>query len=1053
MKGAIQRLETIDDFATLLERAKLGMDAHDMADALWLAQFIQPIAQTDDTDQRASEEDNSTPTVIERVVDTTQDTAIPIASPAPANQSSGSTSGDAPPEGIPIQIPAAPALRSRRDLAKALRPLMRKLPSRIAQVFDAEATTEQIAEQGLWSAVMVPAPERWFDLEIVIEQSRSTPIWQDTLAELKLLAEQQGAFRRVGTWQVQFQDSHPSLHPKWRYTDSYRRSCHHKTLIDPAGRRLIWLVTDCTSALWRQPEIYRWLGDWGKHSPVAIVQLLPGRLWQRTALGDGVPVQLSAFAPGVPNQQLKATEVLPFSEVASHELLQQLPLQKFQQVPIATVPVVSLEAYPLQQWAKVIAGNGDEYTPGFVFNQGTLQSRQRRKQTAVNQPSLSHKERVQRFCKVASPLAVKLAGLMAAAPVSPPIIQLIQQTLLPESQQVHVAEVYMSGLLKSLTSTGANLPPHQIQYDFLSNEVRDCLTDITPITKTEAVLDAVSRYISERLGLQAKTYEALLLLNLEGRPTAEQVVVPFAQIAKRALRRLGGDYAVLAAHIDSPDRPRPTPNPAAPRSPFPPLQTFEFEYPLISFEAVAEAETSLDDEFDLDLRTFEYQTISVDEAGQIIEQIRGTAPYFTELLTAQTPSTSKRAKVFVSYSHQDEVLRDELAKHLALLERQGVLEIWHDRLIEPGEEEVSQISDYLNQADLILLLVSADFIASSYAYSVEMHQALERHEAGEANVIPIILRSVDWLGTPFGKLQALPRDGKPVITWEDRDEAFMNIVRGIRRAAERVQRAQEAIDFEVPLDMVAIPNGTFLMGSPEDEIGHSSSESPQHEVTVPAFFMGKYPVTQAQWRAVAELDAVEQELDLDPARYKGDDHPVERVSWHDAMEFCARLSRLTRRDYRLPTEAEWEYACRAETATPFAFGETLTGELANYATSRTFAAEPKALETKAQQRRGTTPVGTFPPNAFGLYDMHGHVWEWCMDHWHKNYEGNPPTNGSAWLFSDEGEERDLARVLRGGSWYHAPRLCRSACRNYYNPDERHSYNGFRVVCSAASGSS
>ncbi|MEL7314439.1 MAG: SAV_2336 N-terminal domain-related protein, partial [Cyanobacteria bacterium J06559_3] len=982
MKGVIQQLETIDDFATLLERAKLGLDADDMADALWLAQFIQPIAQTNATNRQATDEDNSNPTVIERVVDTTQDTAIPIASPAPATQPADSTSDDAPPEGIPIQIPAAPALRSRRDLAKALRPLMRKLPSRMAQVFDAEATTEQIAEQGLWSAVMVPAPERWFDLEIVIEQSRSTPIWQDTLAELKLLAERQGAFRRVGTWQVQCQNGYLSLHPTWRYVKSHYRSCHHKTLIDPAGRRLIWLVTDCTSALWHQREIYQWLGDWGKHSPVAIVQLLPGRLWPRTALGDGVPIQLSAFAPGVPNQQLKVTEVLPFSEVASHELLQQLPLQKFQQVPIATVPVVSLEAYPLQQWAKVIAGNGDEYTPGFAFNHGTIQARQRRKQTVVNQPNLSDKERVQRFCKVASPLAVKLAGLMAAAPVSPPIIQLIQQTLLPESQQVHVAEVYMSGLLKSLTSTGANLPPHQIQYDFLSNEVRDCLTDITPIAKTEAVLDAVSRYISERLGLQAKTYEALLLLNLEGRPTAEQVVVPFARIAKRALRRLGGDYAVLATRIDSPARPRPTPNPAAPRSPFPPLQTFEFEYPVVTFEAVPEEDeveaAAINDEFDADLQTFEFETVTVNAEGAVVEQIRGTARYFIEVIGGgdRAPS-SQLLSVFIVYSHRDEFLKAALISHISVLKREGLITSWVDAEIEAGAEWDFDMRDQLERADVVLLLVSSRFLKSEFPYSRDLARSMERQNEYQARVIPIILSPCDWQNTPFARLQVLPRDGRPITLWDNQDEAFLNVAQGIRRTVESVRQQRDA----VRLEMAAIPGGTFLMGSPENEPGrYQDEEGPQHEVAVPAFFMSRHPITQAQWQAVVALEQVGRELDPDPSEFKGNERPVEQVSWDDAMEFCARLSRLTGREYRLPTEAEWEYACRANTTTPFTFGETLTDKLANYDATTVFADEPKG-----EYRQATTIVGIFPVNAFGLHDMHGNVWEWCLDHWQGNY--------------------------------------------------------------------
>ena len=159
------------------------------------------------------------------------------------------------------------------------------------------------------------------------------------------------------------------------------------------------------------------------------------------------------------------------------------------------------------------------------------------------------------------------------------------------------------------------------------------------------------------------------------------------------------------------------------------------------------------------------------------------------------------------------------------------------------------------------------------------------------------------------------------------------------------------------------------------------------------------------------------------------------MSWHDAVEFCARLSKLRGREYRLPSEAEWEYACRAGKRTPFYFGETITGELANYNASYTYADEPKG-----QYRVETTPVGQFPPNAFGLYDMHGNVWEWCADTWHDNYEG-APSDGSAWLGSDNDYQ-----VLRGGSWNDIPNSCRSARRLRYGRGYNYQDRGFRVVC-------
>ena len=270
----------------------------------------------------------------------------------------------------------------------------------------------------------------------------------------------------------------------------------------------------------------------------------------------------------------------------------------------------------------------------------------------------------------------------------------------------------------------------------------------------------------------------------------------------------------------------------------------------------------------------------------------------------------------------------------------------------------------------------------------------------------------------------------------------------LKRQAARNQCYDEALGEGVlPLRMMQIPVGTFLMGSPKDELERQESEGPQIEVTLSRFFMGKYPITQAQWRAVAALPQVERELKGDPSRFKGDLRPVESVSWYDAVEFCDRLTILTNRQYRLPTEAEWEYACRAGTTTPFHFGKTITTELANYRGtdneeykwSGSYGDGPKG-----EHREETTPVNQFEgANAFGLCDMHGNVWEWCQDHWHSSYKG-APTDGSAWIEGGSSERR----ILRGGSWDFNPWDCRSASRNGNEPGNADYYFGFRVVCSA-----
>ncbi len=275
----------------------------------------------------------------------------------------------------------------------------------------------------------------------------------------------------------------------------------------------------------------------------------------------------------------------------------------------------------------------------------------------------------------------------------------------------------------------------------------------------------------------------------------------------------------------------------------------------------------------------------------------------------------------------------------------------------------------------------------------------------------------------------------------------------ISRTQGQVEVKTENMGNGVSLEMVKIPGGRFLMGSPDTEAERQDREGPQHYVDVPEFLMGKYVVTQGQWKAIASRTDLKVQLDLktEPSYFKGPDkdidrwnRPVEQVNWFEAVEFCERLSKLTGRNYRLPSEAEWEYACRAGTTTPFHFGETINTELANYRGtdnkernwSGSYGDGPKG-----EYREQTTPVGQFPANAFGLYDMHGNVWEWCADEWHDSYAG-APTDGSIWLNGNKDKS-----PLRGGSWASIPNYCRSAIRIHYVRRDVHDTSlGFRVVC-------
>jgi len=297
------------------------------------------------------------------------------------------------------------------------------------------------------------------------------------------------------------------------------------------------------------------------------------------------------------------------------------------------------------------------------------------------------------------------------------------------------------------------------------------------------------------------------------------------------------------------------------------------------------------------------------------------------------------------------------------------------------------------------------------------------------------------------------RLGEPlqILRWRSRSQAFVEQIDGLE------------------LTMLMIPAGSFLMGSPEGEEGRSNDEGPQHRVEIGEFLMGQTPITQAQWRVVAGWQPPDGEswgrkLELNPSCFQvgykrksdkfglfngeanTDQRPVEQVSWEDAIEFCKRLRKRTGQNYSLPSEAQWEYACRAGSATPFHFWETISPELANYKGILTYGDGPTG-----EHRVQTTPVGRFLANAWGLQDMHGNVWEWCLDQWHPSYEG-APKDGGAWEDADtkrsdvNKDDKSARRLLRGGSWLNSPGNCRSACRDHRRPGGVSNSVGLRVVC-------
>ena len=434
--------------------------------------------------------------------------------------------------------------------------------------------------------------------------------------------------------------------------------------------------------------------------------------------------------------------------------------------------------------------------------------------------------------------------------------------------------------------------------------------------------------------------------------------------------------------------------------------------------------------------------------------------------------------VFLCHNSQDKPAVIEIANQLKANNINPWLDKWH---LRPGSSWQDSLEDQINE-----IRAAAVFVGNSGLGPWQMQEIkaflrafVNRKcpvipvllpNAPQEPQLPVFLQGLMWVDfrqrdpEPLGQLiwgiTGIKPDLSPLILKKPPEEeknkssyqlkTFPFQTAQINNNGTKINRISKTANYfgedlgnGVILEMVSIPGGTFKMGSPENEEGYHSSESPQHEVTVPPFFMGKYPVTQQQWRVVAALEKVNIDLKSDPSYFKADGStsltnnlPVECVSWNDAQEFCARLSRMANKTYRLPTEAEWEYACRGGTTTPFYCGETISTDLANYDGNYTYG-----QGQKGEYREKTTEVGKFPANPFGLYNMCGNVWEWCEDGWHENYI-NAPTDGSAWT-----SPSTEYMLLRGGSWDNHAGRCRAANRHGYSRDIRNYYFGFRVVSS------
>jgi formylglycine-generating enzyme required for sulfatase activity len=524
----------------------------------------------------------------------------------------------------------------------------------------------------------------------------------------------------------------------------------------------------------------------------------------------------------------------------------------------------------------------------------------------------------------------------------------------------------------------------------------------------------------------------------------------------------------------------------------------------------------------------------------------------------------QRQELFISYSRKDRAFLEQFWTHLKPLETLYGLQRWDDSRIKPGDVWLEEIKQALSRAQVALLLVSPDFLASDFIQRKELPSLFDAAKKDGLTILWLPIRPCSWKRYPqieryqsvgsvnptLAEMGEVERDRVMVQITDRIHDLFEQIgkerlavqqaakaeVMVLQQAEERASAEQEAkreaeetasleslkpdnearaeaerwkadaerlareeeesqrqatftmtrpspqpeipdpkrppliqisatrgwlvrkgnewrkqeeaitvkgyrevLADDVAITMIQIPEGHFLRGLPPEGNDCSDGQGPQHRVTLRGFFMGQTPVTHAQWKAVADWPLQETDMDPYPSHFEGANKPVENVSWKKAIEFCRRLSKSSGRHYTLPSEAQWEYACRAGTTTPFAFGERLTPELANYDDNNSDDSGMKRI-----YRKETKNVASFPANDWGLYDMHGNVEEWCLDLWDKSYQG-APTDGSARTY---GWSLLRTRVLRGGSWRSRSFSCRSDYRasNTFTPVDGCDYVGFRVCC-------
>jgi CheY-like chemotaxis protein len=542
----------IGNIIAALRAEGMNLTSEEVADMLWLAAIMSGPQGDLNADQDGSSAPSSVTKNLSENDHGLDTTCRPLElDPAPAEprsvnvyaQGRGSDDGARSLGALPFRSPTATALPGALEIARALRPLMRRVPSRTMFILDEEATAQRIAEEQVWTLQLRRAPARWFEFALVVDESASMAIWHQTIAELRRLLERHGAFRDVRTWGLSANAEDGALELRASIGAAARAQPPRspRELIDPAGRRLIVIISDCLAPEWYS-DSGKWaqlLEKWARSGPVALIQVLPQRLWPRSALGQSSAAMLSTPSPGAPTAQLLSdASARKFGRAAAAERLK--------------LPIITLDAESVEMWARLVAGLGGATAPGRLLRVPTHAATSLPQAAPLPNSGTERDaaQRVNEFFSTASDAACRLTELLASMPLNLPVMRLVQQTMLPDASQAHLAEVYLSGLLQSTTRTPDLAHPDEVQYDFLPG-VREYLIAHTPMSKSLDVLRRISAYIANEPG-QSDFMALLEAPNVPSDITIAAGSQPFASVAASVLRRFGGKYADLAQRLSDP---------------------------------------------------------------------------------------------------------------------------------------------------------------------------------------------------------------------------------------------------------------------------------------------------------------------------------------------------------------------------------------------------------------------------------------------------------------------------------------------------------------------